>query len=727
MSQTFRHLTPSASLAALTCALAQPVMAQDIEAEPAAPEPTAPEPTALPPAAMDEQLLATEVTQTQQGQTYPPAYFEQFAPRTALDMIEQIPGFQIEGGGGGGGGGNQGRGLGQASQNVLVNGERLSSKSDSAQDQLRRIPAADVVRIEIVDGTSLDVPGLSGQVANVTVNLEGVAGTFRWKGRYRDTAWEPEWYGGEISVAGTSGPFNFTVALDNPNNRFGAEGPVFIRDAQGNEIETQQTDFEGRFDKPTLSANLGYDFGNDVSATLNLSYARSYFRIRTQEAISGPLIDTNLRSIRVRENGYEYEISGDLTFPLGAGSLKLIGVERFDNEDRSQTVIDDFDDQQIVDTGSRFSRDDAIGERIGRAEYDFPFIGAQWQLAAEAAFNRLDRISGLFELDAGGDFVELDFPEGTGGVTEDRYEFSASVSKTLSNRLSAQATLGYEFSTLKQTGSAANDRSFQRPKGSASIAWNNGKGLDITLSGERRVGQLSFGDFLAAVNLADENANAGNNELVPFQRWEVQLDINKSLGPWGSTSLTLEQRWIEDFTDLVPLPDLSGEARGNIAKARRTEIEWDTTLKLEPLGWKGAQLDLRLEYEEGEVRDPLTGELRDFSRGRDRELDVELRHDIPGTDIAYGAALNYGRDRTFFRLEEFNRGVDGPTFARVYVEHKDLFGMTARATVGNLLDGRNADNRTVFDGPRNTAPILFTEQFSRRIGPIFRLDVSGNF
>ena len=665
---------------------------------------------------------ATAVTTEQRPNVFDPAYFERFAPRTALDMIDQIPGFQVQGGGGG-----NGRGLGQATQNVLVNGERLSSKSDDVRSQLQRIPASDVVRIEIVDGTSLDVPGLSGQVANVIVDLQGVAGSFRWKGRLRDTAWGPEYLGGEVSVAGTTGDLTFTVALENPNNRFGSEGPTTIRNGQGDLIQIEETDLEGRFDKPQISANLGYQFSPNVSGTLNLSYNRGYFRRVTDEAISGPLIDTNLRQIRLRENGYEYEISGDLTFPIGRGSLKLIGVDRYDSEEFQQTVTQDFDNPQIDTTGSRFTRDDGVGERIGRAEYNFPFWGADWQLAGEAAFNRLDRVSGLFTLDTAGNFVEQDFPEGTGGVTEDRYEMSASVGKALTDRLSLQANFAYEFSELKQTGSAANARSFRRPKGSASLAWNNGNGFDITLTGERSVGQLSFGDFLARVNLDDENANAGNNELVPSQTWEVQLDINKTLGAWGSTSLILEQRWIEDFLDLVPLADLSGEATGNIDKARRTEIEWSTTLKLEPIGWNGAQLDVRLEYEEGEVRDPLTGILRDFSPGRDREADVELRHDIPGSSIAYGAAMNYARDRRFFRLEEFNRGVDGPTFARIFVEHKDLFGLTARATVDNLVDGRDRDNRTVFDGPRNTAPILFTEERARRIGPIFRLDISGNF
>ena len=59
------------------------------------------------------------------------------------------------------------RGLGQASENVLINGERIANKSGGAVDQLQRTPAANVERIEIVDAASLGIAGLSGQVANV--------------------------------------------------------------------------------------------------------------------------------------------------------------------------------------------------------------------------------------------------------------------------------------------------------------------------------------------------------------------------------------------------------------------------------------------------------------------------------------------------------------------------------------------------------------------------------
>src|SRR5690606_32530597 len=69
------------------------------------------------------------------------------------------------------------RGLGQATANVLINGERFAAKSTDVLTELRSISATNVQRIEIVDGATLNISGLSGQVANiVTVSRNGNAG-----------------------------------------------------------------------------------------------------------------------------------------------------------------------------------------------------------------------------------------------------------------------------------------------------------------------------------------------------------------------------------------------------------------------------------------------------------------------------------------------------------------------------------------------------------------------
>ncbi|HBL92694.1 MAG TPA: hypothetical protein DHV57_07490, partial [Hyphomonas sp.] len=106
--------------------------------------------------------------------------FSQYAPRTALEMVSRIPGFSIQGDDDGS------RGFGQASGNVLINGQRVSGKSNGATESLDRISASSVVRLELVDASAFEIAGLSGHVVNVITNGDGaVSGTWRWRARFR--------------------------------------------------------------------------------------------------------------------------------------------------------------------------------------------------------------------------------------------------------------------------------------------------------------------------------------------------------------------------------------------------------------------------------------------------------------------------------------------------------------------------------------------------------------
>ena len=61
------------------------------------------------------------------------------------------------------------------------------------------------------------------------------------------------------------------------------------------------------------------------------------------------------------------------------------------------------------------------------------------------------------------------------------------------------------------------------------------------------------------------------------------------------------------------------------------------------------------------------------------------------------------------------------------VEHKNVLGMKVRFDAVNLTGGKHYFDRTVYDGRRNVAPVAFVEHQAEKIGPIFRLDVRGNF
>lgn len=651
--------------------------------------------------------------------TYVLADFARFNPRNALEMVGQIPGFAIRGE-------DEQRGLGQATANVLIDGERVSSKSENLFDRLRRLNTDRVERIEIVDGATLGIPGLAGQVANVITKPGSVSGRFEYRTSFRPHYARPSYFGGEVSLAGSGKDLEWSLAYSHGTGRGGAGGSrAYIADANG--LVTENRDvllyFNGEF--PRLSGRLGWTGPNGIQANFNAVYGRRYSHFSDDEirdSVAG--LDT-FRDFDNHDRGYNYEIAGDLTLPLAGGSLKLVGQERFNhNVGRADSLLDYVGPNPS--TGSRFTATSNSGERIGRAEYSWTMLGGGWQVDGEAAFNRLRRSAALFVLSPAGVLDPVPFPNGTGGVTEDRYEVIVSHNRQLATGLTLQLGAGSEFSTLAQSGPTGLTRHFQRPKGNLSLAWTPHQGTDLSLKLARTVGQLSFGDFLASVSLNRDNENAGNVQLVPPQSWEADLELRESLGPWGSTRIKLYGRWIEDLIEIIPVAG-GLETNGNIASGRELGVNWTNTLELSQIGFAGARFTGSFNYNTSRLTDPLTGERRPFSGQNDTNIEIELRHDVPGSNWAWGLGLQYNHNLPFYRTDEVSKDWEGPIYTFGFIEHKNVLGMTANFNVFNMTNGRGHYYRNVYAGYRDRSPLVFSEHRNLGIQPIFQFSLKGNF
>ena len=693
----------------LALAVAAPAQAQESgDAPPPTPR-EAPAPAdGTPPAATEQRIV------------YTPLDFAQYAPRSALDMLNQVPGFNIQESFG------QGRGLGQASGNVLINGERISTKSDSVTQRLSRIAAANVIRIEFVEGSTLNVPGLTGRVANIiTSRSSQVRGQFEWNPQLATDYSTMRWAAARVSVTGDSGPVAFTVAADNNPFHGGTGGPNIFTFGNG-VVEERFNRTQSVSHNPKLSTQLRIDGPGSSVANVSAAYQWSWNRSLEDEFVVVPSgAPSWLEELRSRGKGYNYELGGDFEFAFGPGRLKLIALESYRKNDFSTEVVID-PGTGLAPTGSRFSQDSGSGERIGRGEFKWIMLGGDWQLSGEAAFNRLNNVAGLSFLSPSGEFVPIPFPSGTGGVREDRYESILSFGRPLSYNLSLQVSAGAEYSKIAQTGANALSRTFLRPKGSLSFAWAPADGLDVSLRIARRVGQLNFGDFLADVNLSNNNTNAGNNELRPQQTWEVELEGAKELGPWGSLTVAVYANRINDYVTIVPLPG-GRESVGNIDSAKVHGIRLNGTLRLDPVGLRGAKLDVSGELRRTSLRDPFTGVVRPFDRSVPRNLNLQFRHDVPGSDWAWGSNFRTSDYNPYHRRAEIGLDYNMRTAFGVFVEHKDVFGLTVQARFNNLLDQRSVLDRTVYAGPRESSPILFREDRRREIGRIVNFVVRGNF
>ena len=64
----------------------------------------------------------------------------------------------------------------------------VSGKSNGPMEALERLSVESIIRLEVVDGASLDIGGISGQVINVITAAEKeVTGLFRYTPRFRPT------------------------------------------------------------------------------------------------------------------------------------------------------------------------------------------------------------------------------------------------------------------------------------------------------------------------------------------------------------------------------------------------------------------------------------------------------------------------------------------------------------------------------------------------------------
>ncbi len=651
-------------------------------------------------------------------QIYEAAQFTRFAPQTALDMVGQIPGFIISQV-------STDRGLGEASQNVLINGQRITGKSNDAQTALSRIAASSVIQLEIADAATLNVSGLNGQVLNVVTKPDSLQGNFAWRPQWRRRV-DDFWLNGEVNISGKLGKGDFTLGLSNKDGfRGGGWGYEDVRDANGDRLFLRDVRVRSQGDRPRLAGT--YSLKSDNGNILNANGALEFFEFRGTRTFlrQQPGVADILEAGRDREDEWNMELGADYEFALGGGRLKLIGFHRFEHSPFvNQFRITPTDGSP--ESGQNFVQSIDEGESVLRAEYRWKAGKTDWQISAEGAFNYLDAESEFFRLDNGGVFQPVPLPNATARVEEKRGQVILSYGHPIAKDLTLQATLGGEYSELGVTGPNGNARQYVRPKGSVALAWKASPTLDISAKFQRKVLQLNFGDFLASVDVRNNNNNAGNFDLVPPQSWLLNLEANRSLGKAGSLKLKVDLESISDLVDRIPITAIS-EAPGNIdSTAKRLRTEINASLLLDTIGIKGAKLDLIGAWQTASLRDPLTGEKRPLSNRGRTYWNADFRHDIPNSPWAYGAFAEDSSDYGFYRLDYFGRDYRTGPMVGAFIEHKNVLGLKVRGQVFNLADQTEGYDE-VFYVDRRDGPIDFTHTGRNKYGLIYRATVSGTF
>lgn len=645
-------------------------------------------------------LLATFAAMPAAGQSvvdgrtrYEAAYFAPFAPANALQIVERVPGFRLEEVD------QEVRGFGQAAGNVVINGQRPSAKSETLATILSRIPATQVLRVEVGPG-DLFASELSGKPQVVNLVLSGgaglsgtIEGTLR---RQYDGSLAPE---GSVSVLLRRGFSTFNVAAGLDNEATGEEGfDVLTALPSGERIEFRRKVNAIRNPVASVSASWAHDAGANRTAHLNLRIARDWFRLTQDNDVfpaAGPARDDRLtQRFRTRD----FEVGGDITRPLLGGALKLIGLATRRTRDNRELSLNRIGADVVG--GSAQDLDDRREETVLRLVWSHADLGG-WSVeaGAEGVLNRLRSRVDFFALQPGGARVRIDLPVDDAVVKEWRGEGFVNAGRALSPRLRVDIGMTYEASRLTVRGDAAAERTLRFLKPKASLDWRPGGRWRLQASAQRTVAQLQFEDFVSAAELTSERVNGGNPELVPQRAWELLLVAERPILGDGLLKLEAGYERVSLVQDRVPTPE-GFDAPGNLDDGDTYIGRVTVDAPLASFGFKGARFSGRLSVVEGLVVDPYTGRRRRYSGNSLWVLDASLRQDLGR--FAWGISASANSASTLFRRNEEDRSFRQNPYVSAFVEYRPDIRTTLTLGVDNLTDAEAFRERTFFLPTRAT-------------------------
>ena len=630
----------------------------------------------------------------------------------------------------------QRRGFSGNEDSVLINGKRISGKSNDSRSALGRITIDQVERIEIIRGSNPDIK-VSSQRGIINVVLKEGAGTgsgaWRVLGRTITNSGHTR-FGGFLSYGGSLGKLEYFVSAEVAPRHRTIKGSETSFAADGSIIEFLDEPETRRRSDQSFAANLTYNFDNGDQLHLNGAFEEEDFtdlfkgRALVPDPLVGPggmlVFDGNSRRIEAEDNT-DWEIGGDYETRVGAAlTLKLLGL--YSSADKAVKQRED------LRTGSAGEveydvvslSDEPATEAIGRASLSWAINKAhELEFGSEMSVNTLD--------------VDLDLQERIGGVLTDVDVFASDVkiketrnesflihSWTMSPKLSLESALFVEWSRLSQKGadvSASRDFFFLRP--SVDLRYDITPRDQFQLSFRRDIAQLDFRDFATSVS-QDDDIIAGNVDLVQEKRWIAEVSFEHRTKGGGRFKISALNWLVQDYKTKIEIsPGVSGV--GNAGAARFSQLILEGSWPAAALGLPNLKLEGEVRFRNTRFTDPFTGRKHrmDFvSRVRAK---FGFRHDITDWGVSYGVTDEFQGSEPFFDIDEI---IIIPSRHQVtaFVEGKVFYGATLSLELSNTANINFGRNRILFADER-TAPATGNELRVRHSSPSIRISLRGNF
>jgi hypothetical protein len=657
-------------------------------------------------------VVAASCAQADTSQTgilsYDPAFFADARPNTAYDMIGRLPSFTFNDG-------NTARGFAGTAGNVLIDGQRPTSKSDDLQSILTRIPASDVERIDIIRGGA---PGIDMQGQTIMANVIRKKGSStKWVLDVSDNIFKD---GHTVPAAS----LNFTERTGDSTFEASAARYAGYDDSVGwgfHQITDTATGDVTRQAAHTTGQGSGGGFTGAATLPLfdgtfkaNLALQDSPF-YSTATYFDGP--DTRyLTDDSVARNA---ELGLHWNGNLGVWQdeslvLQRIGFSKDVNASREPG------DNEIFNSAS------TSGESIVRETLRYPWSGAVTiETGAEGAYNYLDGATSFVD-----NSVVQTLPDAIAHVDEKRAEVFGQATWKISPQWLFEAGSRFEYSIISEQSDTDQSRTFFYPKPRAVLTWSPNKDDQVRLRYERVVGQLDFGNFIATGSLGTTGVTSGNSDLRPDQRSQYEISYEHHFWEKGAFTLQLIHEQITDVVDLVPVKAPDGtlfDAPGNIGAGRNEQINFQVTLPLDKIGITNGLLKTTTDFQLSSVRDPVTGVNRVISGERPQNIEVDFTQDIDSLKSTWGVTYYNCWDEHYFRLDQTQHRKTVPPYLSAFWEYKPSPIWSVRFELDNL--GRFVYDNQLFDysGPRNISQIVEIEERSIKSQPRAYIEIRKTF
>lgn len=660
---------------------------------------------------------------------FDPEFFATYAPVTALDMVRRIPGFSIDQ--------REGRrGFGENAGNVLIDGDRPSTKSDDIATILSRIAASQVAFILLSEqaGADTETQG-KGQVVNIVRKR-----TAKVNGTYEATIVAGTRYGFQPSLNTSatlrSGDTSYEVNFSSHSERLRGFGPEDFKTGSAALVERRLYSGNGGNDEAALGGAIKTRIRG---AKLNLNGQVRWddkFDIRYADYSNAAGERTGKELLR-REGpigDLSYELGGDIEFSaFPKTNTKVVGLYRTGDESSFSSI----ETARISQPVSLFETrsQNTPTEAVIRLQNDLGGLGRHAvQFGAEMAYNRLDARFIVTNSVAG---AVTNFPASNVLVQETRFEPFFSDVWTLGPAWKIEAGAIVELSKLTLSGDSTADRSFNFIKPRAIATWTISPQTTLELRAERQVAQLNFNEFATSVDVTVGNqVDAGNADLVPEKTTTLSALIRHKFLDRGSVQFSGDYQLVNDTQDLVPITvrDARGnitaqfDGTGNIGKSTKWNGELEVTLPLDwltkPIGFAGIEVRYVGHYHGSRVTDPVTGLDRRVSRRPLWHQDLDIRHDIAGLGIVYGASFRVQDANYDYFFNEKRRQQEGPR-ATIFMEYSKFKLGTIRFQVTDMAGFQR--DRFIYVGTRASGTLEQIVNRERRLDPLLQLSLSGKF